>query len=108
MFNAKLKKQFNELLKSIGIEIGYAYDGGLLLRSKENSIFSKIDRLEDKINGYASCEICGCLVENSKIIKGKSEIRTKEHYIHYPSITKKIEYIHTPKYCKHCAPKNIK
>lgn len=105
MFNKKLTKQFNELLKRMGIEFNEYYDSML---SKENSIFSKISILEDKIDKYTECEVCGCLVENSKIIKGKSEIRTKEHYICYPSITKKIEYIHTPKYCKHCAPKNIK
>lgn len=57
------------------------------------------------------CETCGCMVNKSIAVKGKSEIRNCAPLIitldghDYAGSYPTVEYIHTPYYCKRCAPK---
>ena len=52
------------------------------------------------------CEICKCLLFQDATINGKEIIKTrKKTYLWH---TYEELYIHTPHYCKRCAPKSLK
>ena len=54
------------------------------------------DITQDRIK-IVTCDKCGCLVDASKAINGKSEIRRD------PMVLTFTEKIYTPHYCKRCA-----
>ena len=77
-------------------------------------IHKSIRALRDNVNDIGTlveCETCGCLLRRWKAIKGKSSIRTQYQRDDDSSIalnqqmTKQIETIYTPYYCKVHAPK---
>ena len=51
-----------------------------------------------------TCESCGCCVSAEQAVKGDSEIRFKEERDDLFGKVEQKEYIHTPYYCKFCAP----
>ena len=65
----------------------------------------------DDIGILVECETCGCLLRRWKAIKGKSSIRTQyqpdydSNIVLNQPMTKQIETIYTPYYCKVHAPK---
>ena len=63
------------------------------------------DMKDKKVNKaeLVTCEVCGCLVEREKAIKGKGEIRQKDINLCYTR-----DYIYYPWYCKSHAPKSAK
>ena len=70
-----------------------------------------ITELSRKINSMVSCESCGCLVLKENAVEGKSIIKRKNFTLDeliesamFAIDLKKSEYIHTPYYCKFCAP----
>jgi hypothetical protein len=59
------------------------------------------------------CETCRCMVKKENAVRGKGEVRT--HGPSYVGICQAMldipitgEYLHTPWYCKACAPKKKK
>jgi hypothetical protein len=71
-----------------------------------NSELHKLEKLVKERKEVVTCEVCGCLVEERKAVRGKGEIRTRsERDKHWSWIVESVEYIYRPYYCKVHAPK---
>ena len=66
-----------------------------------------LTELSRKINSMVSCESCGCLVLKKNAVEGKSEVVDELEWSSqdlFDFRLKKVKKIHTPYYCKFCAP----
>lgn len=87
------------------------------LKDKVSSISLRVSALEnDKalVISTVDCEVCGCMVKKLIAVRGKGVIKQIEPSYEFglPTLgyilsfmNMESEYLHTPYYCKRCAPK---
>ena len=60
-----------------------------------------------RLNNMVTCESCGCLLLKENAVEGKSEVLDLLEYNYigcFDYRLEKVKKIHTPYYCKFCAP----
>lgn len=91
---------------------------GRKLRVRLNEIQMELNALQSKVsqvNQHTSfdCETCGCMISKDKAIAGEDQVWTRiEYNVYLPNggwmPQREVKFIHTPYYCKKCAPKEKK
>jgi archaellum component FlaC len=122
------KKRFNKAIKDLYQDFELALKEGFVrdllneygkthrlegLAESVDGLQSEVDDLTTNVSGLSkqpeavSCESCGCLVLKKNAVEGKSEVVDELEWSSqdlFDFRLKKVKKIHTPYYCKFCAP----
>ena len=111
----KDRKHIEEKIRNINIEMWSTTLWGKRINAQIEKLEQEIKNLQSKILStpdLVECETCGCAIKKETATKGESIIKKYElPYFMMRSCFRDEdteEHIHTPYYCKRCAPKDKK